>query len=147
MGVLDFLKKQETTPAVLPPKHKVLVVDDEQYLREFYQELLIGEGYDVLTASNGEEALTIVGNNRPEAIILDITMPVMDGHEVLRRLAADNTMKTIPVIVLTNAGSVTNMEQAQLYNAFRFFIKSNVSPEEILATVGQAVKTHAVASS
>jgi CheY-like chemotaxis protein len=140
MGVFDFFNPPAPPPIAVPQPKKILVVEDEQYLRDFYQELLTGEGYTILTATNGVEALDVVSKNPPDLILLDLTMPVMNGNEVLRKLWDNNLTKVIPVIVLTNAGSVTNMEKSEMYSVFRFFIKSNVSPEEIIETVSQALK-------
>ncbi len=138
MGILNFLKKpQQVAPQV--EKHKVLVVDDEQYLREFYQELLMRQGFEVLTATNGQEALTSVAQTPPQLILLDLMMPVMDGIEVLKNLWQNNLTKQIPVIVLTNAGDLSNMDKAKFYSTYKFFIKSNVSPEEIIKTVNEAL--------
>jgi CheY-like chemotaxis protein len=139
MGLLDiFNKKKAPSPPVAAPKHKVLVVDDDQFLREFYQELLTGSGYQVLTANNGQEAL-VAALNKPDVILLDIMMPVMDGNEVLRQLSQNPQTKEIPVIILTNAGSINNMDHAKIYSAYKFLIKTNVTPEEVLSEVKDAV--------
>ena len=93
-----------------------------------------------MTATNGQEAMDIVLKDPPSLIILDIMMPVMDGNEVLKRLWDNNLTKKIPVIVLTNAGNLENMDKAKFYSTYQFFIKSNISPEEILKTVNGALK-------
>lgn len=144
MGLLNFIKKPppgSQAPAPEQQKYTVLVVDDEQYLREFYQELLTRNGYQVLTASNGQEALTTVSQTTPHLILLDIMMPVMDGMEVLKNLWENNLTKKIPVIVLTNAGDLNNMDKAKFYSTYKFLIKSNVAPEEILKEVNDAIQS------
>lgn len=140
MGLFNLFNKKPATPPppVAAPKPKVLVVDDDQFLREFYQELLIGAGYQVITATNGQEALK-AALNKPDAILLDIMMPVMDGNEVLRQLSNNPQTKVIPVIILTNAGSINNMDNAKFYSAYKFLIKTNVTPEEVLSEVKDAV--------
>jgi two-component system response regulator (stage 0 sporulation protein F) len=65
---------------------KILVVDDEWELRNLLTEFLTGEGYDVIQASNGEEALELAEKEEPQVILLDIKMPGIDGIEVCRRL-------------------------------------------------------------
>jgi two-component system response regulator (stage 0 sporulation protein F) len=67
-------------------KKKVLLVDDDEGLRDFYREELEDEGDEVLTAINGKEALREVENEKPDLIVLDIVMPVMDGMEALGRI-------------------------------------------------------------
>jgi CheY-like chemotaxis protein len=148
MGLFDFKKKPAATTvpqqAATPPVQqttnaKILVVDDEEYLLEFYHEILTKRGYQVLTAANGQEALNQVTAQRPDLILLDIMMPLMDGNEVLRQLKDNPQTKDIPVIVLTNAGNLENMDKAKFYSAYKFFIKSNVPPEEIISTVEEAL--------
>ena len=141
MGLLDLLKKPET-PLVEPTKPKLLVVDDEKDLRDFYEDLFTRQGYQVMTATNGQEALTAVAQSQPGLILLDIMMPVMDGLEVLKQLNDNEQTKHIPVIVLTNAGSMDHMEQAKLYSAYRFFVKVNVSPEELIKTVAEGIRNN-----
>lgn len=81
----------------------VLVVDDEPDIRESLRDALEDEGYDVVTAANGREALTVLpGLRRPLAMILDIIMPVMSGVELYSLLQADPELATIPVVVSTS---------------------------------------------
>ena len=79
-------------------KKKVLVVEDEESLRLLYEEELTSEGYEVLTAGNGREAIQKL-EERPDLIVLDIVMPVMDGREALRRLREQ--APEVPVVVST----------------------------------------------
>ena len=81
----------------------VLVVDDEPDIRESLRDALEDEGYDVVTAANGREALTLLpGLPRPLAMILDIIMPVMSGAELYTALQADPGLASIPVVVSTS---------------------------------------------
>jgi two-component system response regulator (stage 0 sporulation protein F) len=76
---------------------KILVVEDEEGLRLFYEEELKSEGYDVITARNGKEAIRQVEEGSPDLIILDIVMPVMDGMEALSRILRKD--RKIPIIL------------------------------------------------
>jgi len=78
----------------------ILVVDDEERVRALLREYLSREGFQVLTAGDGREALDVARRNRPDLIILDVMMPVMDGYEFLRRYR-DGARATTPVIMLT----------------------------------------------
>lgn len=80
---------------------KVLVVDDEKEIRELIKDKLLQNKFEVITASNGDEALNICKSNPPGLILLDIAMPEMDGYETCRKLKQDKNMKNIPVIFLT----------------------------------------------
>jgi DNA-binding response OmpR family regulator len=81
-------------------KDKILIVDDDEGLRDFYEEELKDEGYEVLSAKNGKEALQKVEKEKPDLIVLDIVMPKMDGMEALGRIIGKD--KTIPVILHTS---------------------------------------------
>ena len=80
---------------------RILVVDDEPATVKMVQLVLEGEGCEVTTASNGTECLQKVTSNRPDLIILDVAMPVLDGFETLRALRQDAATQDLPVIMLT----------------------------------------------
>ena len=80
---------------------KILVVDDEPVVRGFLRELLTEEGYEVILASNGEEAIDLAKIEDPEVILLDINMPGIDGIEVCKRLKAQEETRYIPIIIVT----------------------------------------------
>ena len=81
-------------------KKTILVVEDEESLRLLYEEELKGEGYDILTAKNGREAIRQLEAGKPDLIILDIVMPVMDGMEALGRIVSKE--RKTPVILNTS---------------------------------------------
>lgn len=83
---------------------KVLVVEQDEVLRHFLRSLLEAEAFDVVTATDGEEALRAVGLQVPDAIILDLVLPEMDGLSVCRRLRADPETARIPILVLSGEG-------------------------------------------
>jgi CheY-like chemotaxis protein len=141
MGIFDYFKGNTPPPSTPPadPKYLVLVVDDEPFIRESYQDLLTGEGYKVITAANGQEGINKAVQFHPDIIMLDLLMPIMDGMTAIPELKKNETTKDIPIIILTNAGSVENIKQASYYNVFTFLIKINVSPEEILKIMRQSL--------
>jgi len=88
---------------------KLLIVDDEVAILEALTDILSVEGYEVATAANGAEGLKRAGEERPDLILLDLMMPVMDGQEMLRRLKESQDLRTIPVVVMS-AGRVSKSE-------------------------------------
>ncbi len=83
-------------------KRKVLVVEDDSYLRESIDSLLREEGYEVVIASNGKEALSILNDqDPPQLILLDLGLPEMDGWDLLEECGASNKWAKIPVLVIT----------------------------------------------
>ena len=81
-------------------KKKILVVEDEEGLRLFYEEELEAEGYEVMTASNGKEAIQKLEEDKPDLVVLDIVMPVMDGIEALGRILGKD--RKTPIILNTS---------------------------------------------
>lgn len=145
MGFFDKLlgKKQNentqvstTTAAPTPSSKKILVVEDDQYLRDFYAELISSEGYQVITATNGYDGYNQVIAQSPSLVLTDLMMPVMDGKMMLHKIRETKEFATLPVIVLTNAGTADNIRETKFFNnANDFLIKSNVQPDEILAKI------------
>ena len=88
---------------------KLLIVDDEVAILEALTDILAVEGYEVATAANGAEGLKRAGEDRPDLILLDLMMPVLDGQEMLRRLKESSELRGIPVVVMS-AGRVTKAE-------------------------------------
>jgi len=85
----------------MPKQKKILVVDDERHIVRLVQVNLERQGYQVVSAFDGREALKKVESERPDLIVLDVMMPHMDGFEVLKRLKSDDKTKDIPVVMLT----------------------------------------------
>lgn len=84
--------------------YSVLIVDDEYGLAEMASELLEMAGYNVAMAINGKLALAVLDQMRPDVILLDVMMPIMSGEELLKHLKADDSMRDIPVVMMSAAG-------------------------------------------
>lgn len=137
--ILGIKQKSIQSPSTTHPK-KLLIVEDEPILREMYQDKFSHEGYTVITAENGRVGLEKLVEYKPDIILLDLMMPVMDGEAMLRRLRELPEYKSIPVLVLTNAGEVENIRHTKLYyDAIEFIIKSNVTLEEIVAKIKRLI--------
>ena len=89
---------------------RLLIVDDELAIVEALQDILSVEGYDIVTAFNGAEGLQRMTTARPDLVLLDLMMPVMDGREMLRRMRDDATLRDIPVVVMS-AGRISDEER------------------------------------
>ncbi len=89
---------------------RLLVVDDELSILEALQDILSLEGYEVVTAYNGAEGLRRIEEQRPDLVLLDLMMPVMDGREMLRRVREDPALKDLPVVVMS-AGRIAEAER------------------------------------
>lgn len=92
-------------------KKRILVVDDETEQVELVKKRVEGEGYDVVAAYDGEEALNRVREKRPDLIILDIMLPGKNGHEICASLQADSQFSDIPIIMLTAQGRAEDIKK------------------------------------
>ncbi|HEX9090308.1 MAG TPA: response regulator, partial [Anaerolineales bacterium] len=88
---------------------KILIVDDEPFNVDYIEQELEDADYETLTASDGQEALDQVGRGKPDLVLLDIMMPVMDGFEVLSRLKANEETREIPVIVISASNDLKSV--------------------------------------
>ncbi len=91
-------------PELLDRRSRILVVDDERQNRQLLEVMLAPEGFDVVTAASGEEAITLIAQQQPDLILLDIMMPGMDGYEVARRVKGNVDTRNIPIIMVTALG-------------------------------------------
>lgn len=114
---------------------RVLIVEDEVDIREAMAEALSDAGFEVLQAENGQVGLIMAKSQHPDAILLDIRMPIMDGHEMLKRLREDEWGKDAKVIMLTSMDDVTNIANAHAGKITDYIIKAHVSLEEVVTKV------------
>jgi CheY-like chemotaxis protein len=114
---------------------KLVIADDETFIRQAYKESLTREGYDVIVAENGEEAYEKILSEKPDLIILDLIMPKMNGFEVLKKIKSDPGIQSIPVAVLSNLSQPSDEEEAKKLGAVDFIVKSDISLEELMARI------------
>jgi CheY-like chemotaxis protein len=111
---------------------KVLLVEDDNNLREIYQARLQAEGYDIVSAKDGEEALVIAKQEQPDLIISDVMMPRVSGFEMLDILRNTEGLKDPKVIMLTALGQADDKNRAEELGADRYLVKSQVTLEDIV---------------
>jgi two-component system alkaline phosphatase synthesis response regulator PhoP len=116
-------------------KGKILVVDDEAYLLQILDFSLNAEGYEVVTAGDGEQAINKAKAEQPDLIVLDIMMPKIDGYEACRKLKQDPGMKDVPVILLTAKGRDIDRKLGLEVGADDYITKP-FSPSKLLEKIG-----------
>ncbi|MEN8006609.1 MAG: sigma-54 dependent transcriptional regulator [Candidatus Krumholzibacteriota bacterium] len=121
---------------------RILLIDDDNSLREVVQFILTDSGHEVLTAADGNEGLALLGED-PDLVITDIRMPGADGMEVLRRIRETASMTSVPVIMLTAHGTVEQAVEAMKLGAFTYLLKP-FAREELKLTVEQALHTRSL---
>lgn len=118
---------------------KILIVEDDSALRGILVEFLEEEGFAVFGASDGEEGVKMIKENNPDVILLDIILPKKDGYEVLKEIKADDNTKDIPVILLTNLGSLSDIEKALELGATTYLVKGDYQVKEIIEKVKEVL--------
>ncbi|MEE9268757.1 MAG: response regulator [Candidatus Krumholzibacteria bacterium] len=119
-------------------KGKVLVVDDEVYILHILEFSLGAEGFEVISASNGELAVEKAKQEKPNLIVLDIMMPVLDGYETCRRLKQDPETKDIPVVLLTAKGRDVDKRLGFEVGAIDYIVKP-FSPSRLIERIEEII--------
>ena len=112
-------------------KRRILVCDDDEMLVELLVYRLEARGFEVLVARDGGQAIQIAEDERPDAIVLDAMMPVMNGEQVLRRFRSDERNSTVPIIMLTARRQERDVVSALELGANDYLIKPFI-PEELI---------------
>lgn len=118
---------------------KILIADDNENIKDALSYLLEDEGYEILLAKDGEDALQKVREFRPHMLLLDIMMPRINGYEVCRAIKNDPEMKNIYVIMLTARGQAIEQERGKEVGADEYIIKP-FNPIEILSKIKNILK-------
>jgi len=122
---------------MITEKKTVLVVDDEKDLRDAIATALSYEGFDVKTANDGEEAVNVANDIKPDLILLDILMPKKNGIAALIDIRASEWGKETPVMIMTVLDDMTKIAEALEAGADEYIVKTNIA----LGTIVQKVKT------
>jgi DNA-binding response OmpR family regulator len=116
-------------------KAVILIVEDDKFLRELLVRKLENEGFKIVRAIDGEEALKKIKEELPQLILLDLVLPGIDGFEVLRRIKGDPATSKVPVIILSNLGQREEVEKGIQLGANDYLVKAHFTPEEIVKKV------------
>ncbi len=119
---------------------QILVVDDERDIVEIICDFLQGEGYRTLAAYDGGQALEALNRYHPDAVILDIKMPVLDGLEVIRQLRANPKLTSTPVIVLTATQVIRESEERFRQLKVATWMAKPFEPVDLLNAVAKALQ-------
>jgi CheY-like chemotaxis protein len=120
----------------------VLVVEDSDPVREIVSRVLRREGYEVVGAANGAEALAYMKRAVPDLVLLDVMMPEMDGIAMLAKLRQDPAYRDLPVILVTALSDEARMARARDLGVREYLVKSRFSYEELLDRVSRHVTRH-----
>lgn len=114
---------------------KVLVIEDDSMLSSMYKMKLTDAGYQAVIANEGNAGLEAAKKEKPELILLDIMMPMMDGFAVLAELRKDSSLKETPVIIMTNLGTNDDIEKGKKLGATDYVVKADLTPAQIVEKI------------
>ena len=118
-------------------KGMVLIVEDQKGFRQIYKDVLSSDGYEVLTAEDGEAGWQLSKAKRPHLILLDLGLPKLDGFEVLSRLRADPETAAIPVVIFSVLGEDKDIKKALGMGANDYVVKGSNTPRQVLLKINE----------
>jgi two-component system cell cycle response regulator DivK len=113
---------------------RILVVEDQDDNRRIIRDLLTSAGYELIEAEDGEAGVRLAASERPDLILMDIQLPLLDGYEATRRIKADPKLRPIPIIVVTSY-ALSGDDQKAIAAGCDAYVAKPFSPRELLATI------------
>jgi len=113
----------------------ILFIEDESALQKTFGEILTQEGYEMISALDGETGLALAKEKKPNLILLDLILPRVNGFDVLKQLKEDEGTKGIPVIVLTNLEGIGDVDKVIELGATTYLVKAQYSLEEVVEKI------------
>lgn len=119
---------------------KILIVEDDRFLRELMVRKLSHENFDIIEAIDGEEGVKKIKDVNPDLVLLDLILPGMDGFDVLTKMKEDSITSSIPVIILSNLGQREDVERGLKIGAVDYLVKAHFTPNEIIEKIKANLK-------
>jgi DNA-binding response OmpR family regulator len=114
---------------------KVLIVEDDQLIFSILSRELADAGFEVSNAFDGEQAVDVTREQKPDLVLLDILLPRKNGFEVLQSLKADSELSSIPVVILSNLGQPEDIQKGRELGAIDYMVKVEFEPKQIVSKV------------
>ena len=121
-------------------KKKILIIEDDKFLRDLITQKLRKEGFNIVEAVDGEHGLKKVKDEKPDLILLDLILPGIDGFAVLAEVKKDPVLAKIQVIILSNLGQKDDIEKGLKLGAIDYLIKAHFTPGEIIEKIKKVLK-------
>ncbi len=121
--------------------HDIIIAEDDEVLRDLYLRKFKSGNYTLRTASNGEETLRMIAEKKPDILLLDINMPILDGFGVLAKLQPPD--RTFPVIILTNFDDEQNRSKGAEYKVTDYFVKKDMTIKSLVEMVDKQLANRA----
>lgn len=117
---------------------KIILIEDDPVVAKVYQSKLERDGYNVVIAADGQEGFYLVYEGKPDAVILDLMLPKMDGLQILKKFRAQKQFEKLPILIFTNEFANDLTREAKAAGATEIFDKNKINPEELLKALGRA---------
>jgi DNA-binding response OmpR family regulator len=114
---------------------KILIIEDDKFLRELITRKLSGDGFNIVEATDGEEGMKKLKEEKPDLVLLDLILPGIDGFEFLTKAKEDPSISSIPIIILSNLGQREEVEKGLKMGATDYLIKAHFTPGEIIEKI------------
>ncbi|MCK4782049.1 response regulator [Candidatus Parcubacteria bacterium] len=119
---------------------KILIIEDDKFLRELIVRKLLGQGFEIAQAIDGEEGVKKAEEEKPDLVLLDLILPGIDGFEVLQQIKSKSSLIKVPVIILSNLGQEEDIEKGFKLGAVDYLIKAHFTPGEIIEKIEKYLK-------
>lgn len=120
---------------------RILVIEDHAENRRILRDLLISIGYEMLEATTAEAGIALADQHRPDLILMDIQLPGLDGYEATRRIKADSTLRTIPIIAVTSY-ALSGDDAKALEAGCDAYVSKPFKPRELIAVIQRYLQSH-----
>lgn len=115
--------------------YKILIIDDDPFILDMYTLKFRERGFDIDSARDGQDGVKKARDYKPDVILLDVVMPILDGFDVLRKLKSGPETKNIKIVLLTNLGQKEEVERGAALGADDYVIKAHFTPGEVVERV------------
>ncbi|OGY64508.1 MAG: hypothetical protein A3I24_04025 [Candidatus Harrisonbacteria bacterium RIFCSPLOWO2_02_FULL_41_13b] len=118
----------------------VLIVEDDVFLMALLKNRMESEGFSILAAKDGEEAIKVLKDIKPDIILLDIILPGKSGFEVLEEMQSDPQIQNSPVMIISNLGQDMDIDRGRDLGALEYFVKARSSMDDVIVKVSNFLK-------
>jgi len=118
---------------------KIAIIEDDPVINQMYRMKFEADGFDVQIADNGKRGVSLVASFHPDIILLDLSMPHMNGEEALERIRKDRASHDTPVIILTNLGEEEAPKSLRAMGIHSYIVKADLTPSQVVSRVKEAL--------
>lgn len=118
---------------------KIAIIEDDPVINQMYRMKFEADGFEVQLADNGRRGVALVESFHPDIILLDLSMPHMNGEEALKEIRSMEASKTTPVIILTNVGEEEAPKSLRTLGIHSYIVKADLTPRQVVARVKEAL--------